>query len=88
MNTKTILGMLMLALILALPVVHAADNTAKPAAQKAEQATGRRKKVEMCKECGKPESECECEEEGEGHGHDHGKGHSDDDGHGHDEEKK
>ncbi len=26
----------------------------------------RRKKVEMCQECGRPEPECECE--GEGHG--------------------
>lgn len=38
----------------------------------------RRKKVQMCHECGKPEPECECE--GEGHGvkddHDKHKKHS------------
>ncbi len=28
-----------------------------------EKPSGRRKKVEMCADCGKPETECECDEE-------------------------
>lgn len=31
----------------------------------------RRKKVEMCQECGKPETECECEGHGEEEAHEH-----------------
>ena len=43
---------------------------------KSEQKRSRRKKVMMCHECGKPETECECEGEGHGveeedHDHDH-----------------
>lgn len=36
---------------------------------KEKDSSGRRKKVMMCHECGKPESECECE--GEEHGTKH-----------------
>lgn len=35
----------------------------------------RRKKVEMCHECGKPEPECECEGHGDGHKEDEHKDH-------------
>ncbi len=35
----------------------------------------RRKKVQMCNECGKPEPECECEGHGEGHEHEHNEEH-------------
>jgi hypothetical protein len=37
--------------------------------EKTETQSRRRKKVMMCHECGKPETECDCE--GEGHGVDH-----------------
>lgn len=34
----------------------------------------RKKKVEMCSECGKPESECECHGKGKGKKHEHKEG--------------
>jgi hypothetical protein len=55
-----------------------ADGALKQAMDKKEEnktskKKSRRKKVQMCQECGKPEPECECE--GEGHGAEHVEGH-------------
>jgi hypothetical protein len=46
----------------------------------------RRKKVQMCHECGKPETKCECE--GEEHGVKNDHGHGDDEGDKESENKK
>lgn len=38
-------------------------NSAEAAIAKEEGKRSRRKKVEMCQECGKPEHDCECHDE-------------------------
>lgn len=51
--------------------VYSQEMSEKDQESKEEVQGRRRKKVMMCHECGKPETECDCE--GEGHGvHDEG----------------
>jgi hypothetical protein len=45
-------------------------NNQEQASEKPKQKR-RRKKVLMCEECGKPETECECEGHGDNEDHDH-----------------
>ena len=71
-----LLGSLMI-----LPVAFA-DGESDKVIKKEEQSKKpkkreRRKKIEMCGDCGKPETECDCE--GHGHNHDHGDDHKDKD---------
>lgn len=61
-----------------------APAAASPKANEAktERKSGRKKKVQICAECGKPEPECECPHAKEGK-KEETKGHSETDGHKH-----
>ncbi|MCC7442684.1 MAG: hypothetical protein IT285_13700 [Bdellovibrionales bacterium] len=81
MKSKLMLSTLMLSGLLVVPAAQATDtakDAAKPAAEQSEKQGGRRKRVLMCRDCGKPESVCDCPEElkakerAEGRGHEHG----------------
>ncbi|MCM2279019.1 MAG: hypothetical protein NDJ89_13165 [Oligoflexia bacterium] len=44
-------------------VAKEAEKASQPQASQAEKATKRKKRVLICKDCGKPETQCECKGE-------------------------
>ncbi len=61
------IGFIAAALLFTVGVFAEEIKSSKPAAQEQtvlpKEKKSRKKKVEMCAECGKPESECECDHE-------------------------